>query len=119
MAEAVLSDPSIPRHGFEVVALFHPDPAFAGLRLGGRETLPLSKLPDLSRRMGIKLAILAVGPEWAEKTAEALAASDIRGVLDLTGSPISLPARMVLVRESFGTGLSALAGELRKKQPSN
>lgn len=118
MAEAILADQSLARHGFEVVALFHPSPALVGMRLGGKEMLPLAKLPDLSRRMGIKLAILAIAPEWAEETMDVLSASEIGGVLDLTGARIPIPDRMAVVRESFGMSLATLAGEMRKKKPS-
>lgn len=113
LAEAVLDDASLARRGFEVVALFHPAPAAVGKRLRSMEVLSLSKLPDLSRRMGIKLAILAIEPEWGAETSEALAASQIAGVLDVTGAAFPLPAGLAAIRQSFGTGLAALAGEVR------
>jgi len=114
LAQALLDDESIGLHGFEIAALFHPAPALAGTRIGGREVLPLSKLPDLSRRMGIRLAILAVEPAWVDSTLEVLAASSVAGLVDLTGSSRSNPEGMVVLKTSFGASLAALAGELRK-----
>lgn len=119
LAQALLDDDSVARQGFEIVALFHPDPAIAGARVGGREVLPLAKLPDLSRRMNVRLAILAVEPEWTAEAAAGLAGSDIYGIVDLTGAALNLPQGIAVVRTSFGASLAALVGELRKQPTRN
>jgi len=113
LGEAVLTDGGLASHGFKVVAVFDPDPANVGLSVSGRKVLPLSKFPDLTRRMGVKMAVLALGEPWAQIAAETLAQSEIAGVLDLSGSRIELPKSMVVVREDFGGKLSALAGEIK------
>lgn len=112
LAAAVLSDEGLARRGFRVVALFDPDPAKAGRKLGGLAILPLSKLPDLVGRMGVRLAILAMSGSGLAEAADALAASGLAGVLDLSGAGIDLPPSVAVLRADYGSRLSTLAGAL-------
>lgn len=118
LAEAVINDPSLASHGFEIVAVFHPDPESQApaSRICGRSIVPLSKLPDLSRRMGVHLALMAPEDEWSREAAEAVTASAITGVLDYTGAAVSLPPSIVIVRESFGSSLARVLGETRRRE---
>jgi redox-sensing transcriptional repressor len=111
LARAVLADEGLGKRGFRVVAIFEPDPRAP--RPSDRKYQSLERLPELAKRMGTRLAILAVEPCWAEPAAEVLAHSGIAGILDLTGVPLSFPPGMAVVRESFSAGLSALAGNVR------
>jgi redox-sensing transcriptional repressor len=114
LAAALLADEGLARRGFRVVALFDPEPGRQGEELGGLRVLPLSKLPDLRRRMGVRLAVLAMsGPGLREATA-LLAASGLGGILDLSGASMEFPSSMVILREDYGERLSALAGLLAR-----
>lgn len=117
IARALLEDGSVGRNGFQAVAVFHPSPEAVGTMVSGREVMPAGKLADLSRRMGVRLAALAVEPEWLAEAIRALADSDIEGLLDFTGLSLPPLPGLVVARWSFGASLSALAGELRKKAP--
>jgi redox-sensing transcriptional repressor len=112
LGAAVLADESVARHGFRIVAVFDPDRDLAGTELYGLKVFPLSKLPDLVRRTGVKIGVLAVGASGMRAATEAIAYSDFEGVFDLTGLAPELPERMTVVREDFGSHLAALAGEL-------
>ncbi len=111
--EAVLADRGLERHGFQVVAVFDSAPDRIGREVAGKAVLDLERLPDLARRMGVKIAVLAVGPDEAGPAAETLRRAGIGAVLDLTGAAVSFPAGMLVARENIGTRLAALAGELK------
>jgi len=114
MAEAVLSDEGLAAHGFKAVAVFDPDPALAGTAVGNRgmRTLPMGKLADLSRRMGVRFAVLTAGAPWAQLAADGLASSDIRAVLDLSPDHPEFPAGIRSARADFGAAIAALAAAL-------
>jgi redox-sensing transcriptional repressor len=114
LARAVLADEGLAKRGFRIAAIFEPDPRAP--RPSDRKYQPLERLPELAKRMGTRLAILAVEPCWAETAAEVLARSGIAGVLDLTGVTLAFPKGMAVVRESFSAGLSALAGNVRTRK---
>lgn len=116
LGEAVLSDRGIGRHGFKVVAVFDPDPALVGSRLGGREhqreVFPMSRLAGLVKRMGISIAVLAVEAGRAQDCADALVAAGIAGVLDLSGLPAIFPPSVAVSRTDFGAELASLSGRI-------
>ncbi|HPE89769.1 MAG TPA: redox-sensing transcriptional repressor Rex [Spirochaetales bacterium] len=114
MADAALADESLAAHGFKAIAVFEPDPALVGASVGrdGARALPLSKLPDLSRRMGVRIAILAVGGAWAQAAADGLKDSGIEAVLDLSPAHPQFPAGVRSVRADFGAAIAALAAGL-------
>lgn len=112
LGAAVLADENVSRHGFRIAAVFDPDRDLAGTELYGLKVFPLSKLPDLVRRTGVKIAVLAVGAVGLRAAAEAVSYAEFEGVFDLTGLAPELPERMTVVRVDFGSHLAALAGEL-------
>lgn len=109
---ALLEDSGIARHGFRIAEVFDLSPDRVDRPLVGRKVLPLRRLPDLVRRSGIRLAILAVDPDQVGAASLALARAGIAGVLDLTGAALPLPKGLLVRRIGFGAGLAALAGEL-------
>jgi redox-sensing transcriptional repressor len=112
LASAVLADDGVARRGFRIVALFDPDSTLEGREVGGLPVLPLSKLPNLTRRMGVRIAILAVSGPGLREAAAALADSGLSGILDLSGASIGFPGSIEVLREDYGRDLSALAGAL-------
>jgi redox-sensing transcriptional repressor len=113
LAQAVLADQEIAQHGFKIVGVFDLAPENRERALSGKMILPLDKLPDLARRMGVKLAILAVASGEAARVAEVLSQTEIEAVLDLSGTSVIFPATMLVLRSNFGSSLAALAGELK------
>ncbi|MFA6507414.1 MAG: redox-sensing transcriptional repressor Rex [Treponemataceae bacterium] len=116
LGAAVLADDNVVRHGFKIVAVFDPDRDLSGAEVFGFKVFPLSKMTDLVRRTGVKIAVLAVGPSALREATDVIAATELEGVFDLTGLAPELPKRMVVVREDFGSHLAALAGELGGKR---
>jgi redox-sensing transcriptional repressor len=112
LAAAILADEGLARRGFRVVALFDPEPGREGGELGGLRVLPLAKLPDLARRMGVRLAILAMSGPGLREAATLLASSGLGGILDLSGTSMEFPRPMAVLREDYGERLSELAGLL-------
>jgi redox-sensing transcriptional repressor len=112
LARAVLADEGVARRGFRIVALFDPNSKPESGEIGGLPVLPLSKLPDLTRRMGVRMAILAVSGPGLREAAAALAASGLSGLLDLSGTSLEFPPSIAVLREDYGERLSRLAGAL-------
>jgi len=113
LAEAVLADQGLERHGFKIVGVFDMNPESREQTVAGKIILPIEKLPDLAKRMGVKLAVLAIAPEQAVPAAEILSRASISAVLDLTGASALFPVGILVTRENFGSSLAALAGELK------
>ncbi len=116
LGRALLEDPGIVRHGFRIAGVFDLSPDRVDRILGGRKVLPLGALPDLVRRTGCRLAVLAVDPDQAGAASLALVRAGITGMLDLTGSACPFPRTLIVRRIGIGAGLAALAGELEARE---
>jgi redox-sensing transcriptional repressor len=79
------------KRGFELVAVFDKDPSKVGEPTGGSESLaiqPMSDMPKVVRKHGIRLGILAVPADAAQQVADEMVAAGIRAVLNF--APTSL-----------------------------
>lgn len=114
MAEAVLADEGLAAHGFKPVAVFEPDPSLVGVAIGtsGLRALPISKLPDLAERMGVRIAVLTVGSPWAQVVADDLEGSGIAAVLDLSPVHPQFPRDVRSSRADFGAAIATLSAGL-------
>lgn len=65
-------------YGLKVLAMFDVDPLKVGNIVNGKKIFPLTKLPDLVKRMNIKVAILTVPRQCAQSAAEYIAAAGIK-----------------------------------------
>lgn len=111
LAAAVFADRTIPAHGFRILAVF--DTVRIGSPCAGHEVLPLHKLPNLVRRMGVKLAIFALSSEDDTDIAlETIGVSDLQGIFDFSGLELKFPDRLIVEREDIGARLARLAGSL-------
>lgn len=116
LGAAVLADGNVGLHGFRIVAVFESDKTLVGTTVGGHKVLSLSKLGEATRRMGVKIAILAIKEAGVQAAADAIAQSGLAGIFDVTGLAVPLSDRLVVVREDFGSPLATLAGELGGKR---
>ncbi len=111
LAEAVLADPGLRRHGFTVLAVFDSDALKVGQKFRGFDVLPLNKLPDLVRRMGVRIAVFAVpDPSSADELYRVVESSALRGVFDVSGLDFRFPPNVVVEREDYGSRLARLVG---------
>jgi len=117
LAEAVLSDNSLSRHGFKVLAVFDPDPFRVGANFLGHDILPINKLPDLVRRMNVKIAVFAHSDsESSGSILQNITSSALQGVFDLSGLELTFPSEITVEREDYGSRLAKLAGCLSAKR---
>lgn len=113
LGAAVLADKGLEQHGFKIVAIFDLSPERVDQIVAGKKVFPLEKLPDLTKRMGVKLAILAVDQDQVGPAADVLVRAGVGAVLDLTGASIYFPSDILVTRVNFSASLASLAGELK------
>ncbi len=81
---------------YKIVAAFDKDPsssiAYLSERLGKPvEIFHISSLPEVSKERNISIAILTVPPDEAQKVADLVVSSGIRGILNFTPAHITVP----------------------------
>jgi redox-sensing transcriptional repressor len=100
--------------GFHVVALFDNDPAKIGQQHDGLIVEPIESLRKVVVPRKIRLALLCVPTEAAQRVADLLVASGIGGILNFAPVPLVVPAHVNLVHVDLSVQLENLAYKVQK-----
>jgi redox-sensing transcriptional repressor len=100
--------------GFHVVALFDNDAAKIGQKFDGLIVEPIDSLRKVVALRKIKLALLCVPTESAQRVADLLVSSGIGGILNFAPIPLSVPAHVNLVPVDLSVQLENLAYKVQK-----
>lgn len=100
--------------GFRVVALFDVDPAKIGTTVhGGLPILDGGGLPDFLGRERVDIACVAVPPEAAQATTDALVAGGVRAILNFAPVRLRTPPGVFIKNVDLKINLETLSFYLR------
>ena len=116
LGRALLKYRGFRTRGFHVVALFDNDPGKIGQIQDGLTVEPVDSLRKVVSTRKIKLAILCVPAEAAQRVADLLVASGIRGILNFAPIPIVVPPHVNLVAVDLSIQLENLAYKVQRTQ---
>jgi redox-sensing transcriptional repressor len=102
--------------GFQVVALFDNDMAKIGQKYDGLAVEPIEALNQAVALRKIALALLCVPAEAAQRVADLLVASGVRGILNFAPVPLVVPPHVNLVAVDLSIQLENLAYKVQKTQ---
>jgi redox-sensing transcriptional repressor len=95
--------------GFRLVAVFDNDPAKSGERLSEFEIQPLAQLAEAVRDLHIRLAMLAVPADVAQRVADQLVAAGVRGMLNFAPVALQLPPEVTVNAVDLAVQLEQLS----------
>ena len=99
-------------YGLTILAAFDTDAALHGQEIEGKPVFPLAKLPDLVRRMGVRIGILTVPEEAAQAVCDLMVAAGVRAIWNFTTAPLEVPAHIVVQQENLATSFAILSNRL-------
>ncbi len=99
--------------GFQIVALFDNDAAKIGQCRGGLKVQPIEELAEAAGTLKISLAILCVPAEAAQRVADQVVASGIRGIMNFAPFPLHVPETVGVVGVDLSIQLEHLAYQVR------
>lgn len=88
-------------YGLNVLALFDNDSLKVGMKVNEKEVFHISKLPELSEKLVVDIAILTVPREYAQATADFLVQSNIKYIWNFTPTVLSVPADVQVWNENL------------------
>jgi redox-sensing transcriptional repressor len=107
LGSVVLSYPGFMVYGLDIVAVFDTDTKKIGRKVNNITIENASKLQTLRRRK-IELAIIAVPPDAAQKTAEALVKAGVKGILNFSPCYIAVPRKVKVITIDIAMDLARL-----------
>jgi redox-sensing transcriptional repressor len=109
---ALLGYPRFESFGLNLVAAFDCDPAKIGMRIRMRRVLPMERLPETVRRLGIKIGIITAPAAAAQRIADLLVANGILAIWNFAPVTLKVPASIVVHNEDLYYSLAALSSKL-------
>ena len=77
--------------GFRLALLFDNNPQKIGMKIGGLEIMDSALIPKLIPERGIKIAIIAVPPQEAQKVADVLVSAGVEAILNYAPANLKVP----------------------------
>jgi redox-sensing transcriptional repressor len=114
LGRALLKYRGFRSRGFHIVALFDNDESKIGMNFDGLSVEPIESLRKAVAVRKIRLAILAVPADAAQRVADLLVASGIRGILNFAPVPLSVPPHVNLVAVDLSIQLENLAYKVQR-----
>ncbi|MHC4558217.1 MAG: redox-sensing transcriptional repressor Rex [Planctomycetota bacterium] len=107
LGSAVLSHPGFGIYGFDIAVAFDINPKKIGKKIQNIVIEDVSKLWTLKKRK-IKLAIIAVPRQAAQKTANELVKAGVRGILNFCPCYIAAPKKVKVITIDIAMDLARL-----------
>lgn len=109
---ALLGYKPFDQYGVRVVAAFDADPSKVGMQVHEAYVLPLEKLPNLVKRMGIHLGVLTVPVEAAQGVCDLMVESGIRAIWNFAPTALQTPKTVIVQNEHLFSSLAVLSSKL-------
>lgn len=88
-------------YGINILAMFDSDPNKIGTTINGKEVFNITKVGNLSQRLGVDIAILTVPRESAKSVANYLAGSGIKFIWNFTTCILDVPENVKVWNENL------------------
>ena len=111
---AIASNKEFVDYGMSIVALFDIDPQKVGLTVGSNVIQPISRLKSIIKQRNVKLGILTVPAEGAQKMADRLISSGVTTIWNFSPANLIVAKDIVVRHEHISVGLAELSYHLRK-----
>lgn len=112
LGSALLGYQGFREYGLNIIAAFDTDESKVGTEIHGTVVLPVEKLSNMIRRMGIKIGVLTVPAHSAQALAETMADAGIRAIWNFSPVKINVPAHVIVQHENLASSLVVLSKKL-------
>lgn len=106
------------KYGLEILAVFDNDPHKIGIKIGKKEVFPISKLPDLVKRMKVQVAILTVPSEFAQDVTYFLIESGIKAIWNFAPVNLKVPEDVLVRNQDLAANFVVFSTLLSEKRRS-
>ncbi|HOV89216.1 MAG TPA: redox-sensing transcriptional repressor Rex [Syntrophorhabdaceae bacterium] len=113
LGSAILGYNGFREYGLNIIAAFDNDEKKVGTEITGKMIFHIDKLPDMVKRMGIKIGILTVPAPYAQSVADIMVNAGIRAIWNFTHVKINVPSGVIVQHENLASSLVVLSKRLK------
>lgn len=112
LGAALLGYQGFREYGLDIIAAFDADENKVGTEIRGKKIIHVKKLPDMIRRMGIKIGILTVPAYCAQELADNMVSAGIQAIWNFSPVKVIVPPNVIIQHENLASSLAVLSKKL-------
>lgn len=105
--------------GLEIQAVFDNNPNTIGTHVAGMKVLPIEQLPDMIKRLNIKVGIITTPPEPAQAIANTMIDSGVIGIWNFSLEILKTPEHVVIQSSSLYSDFLKLSHKMKENNESH
>lgn len=115
LGQALLGYRGFGRQNFSIEAAFDTDPSKVGTVIQGLTIRDVAELPEVVKRLGIRLGMIVVPADRAQEVADRLVAAGIDGIVNFAPVTLTLPPHVETVAVDLAIELEQLSFAVTNK----
>jgi len=115
LGSALLAYPGFGEHGVHIAAAFDIDDAVIGTQVANKTIRPLSDLPQLLARTGVRIGIVTVPATSAQAVCDLLVSAGIQAIWNFAPVHMRVPSGVLLQNENLPAQLARLSQLLSRR----
>lgn len=112
LGSALLGYRGFDEQNLSIAVAFDANPALAGSTVHNVTVRPMSDLPDLVKRMQLKLGILTVPASAAQECADLLVSAGVRGIWNFSPGHLNVPPYVEVQHTDLAQSLAVLSHKI-------
>lgn len=112
LGAALLGYQGFREYGLDIIAAFDADESKVGAEIRGKKIIHVKKLPEMIRRMGIKIGILTVPAYCAQELADTMVKAGIHAIWNFSPVKVMVPPNVIVQHENLASSLVVLSKKL-------
>lgn len=112
LGRSLLDYQGFQNYGLHIVAAFDVDPKAIGETPSGKRIFGMEKLPDLCRRMNIRMGIITAPASQAQNICRTMTDNGILAVWNFSPTHLHVPEGILVQNENMAASLSILSNHL-------
>lgn len=116
LGSALLSYHMFEECGVKIVAAFDNNKYCTGMQSHSKIIYPMQKLPDLCRRLNIKIGIITVPAHCAQNVCDLLVASGVMAIWNFADVHLTTPQGVIVHNENMAVSLALLSKSMHSKK---
>ena len=115
LGHTLLSNKGFEDLGINIVAGFDNNPALIGEKVGDKPILPMEKMDEFVKRLGLRIGIITVPSDCAQEVCDHMVSCGVRAIWNFSFTMLNVPENVLVKNENLPMSLALL---LQQKKTS-
>lgn len=113
LGHTLLSNKGFEDLGINIVAGFDNNPALIGSKVGDKPILPMDKMDEFVKRLGLRIGIITVPSDCAQEVCDHMVSCGVRAVWNFSFTMLNVPENVLVKNENLPMSLALLLQQMK------